>query len=101
MISVKNLFELIIIVLTIKLMVSRYQPPIQESFQAMICIALGTVIAISINPTRDGIITGLVGSGFAFYGGELFAEFKSVKNDIDKEIDNGNLSFKEDLDEQD
>ena len=80
MILIKDLVELTIIVLTIKLITSRYKPPIQESIQALICIGLGTVIAICVNPTKDGLITGVIGSAFAFYGGDLFNEFKSVKD---------------------
>lgn len=79
MISIKDLSELIIIVLTVKLVVAKYKPPIQESIQALICIFIGTSLAIFMNPSKEGLITGLVGSGFAFYGEELFNAFKNIK----------------------
>lgn len=34
-----------------------------------------------INPTKEGLVTAIMGSGFAFYGGELIDAFKSVAED--------------------
>lgn len=77
-----NLIELILVVLTLKLIVSRWQPPIQESKQAIFCIAVGTTIGWFINPTKEGIIYGIISSGIAFYGGDLISSFKSIKDEI-------------------
>lgn len=81
-ISVKSLFELIIIVLSIKLIVSKWQPPIQESKQALICIFIGTIIGFLIDQSKEGIVTGVIGSSFAFFGEELVTAFKGVRKDI-------------------
>lgn len=77
-----EILDLVLVVLTVKLIVSRYRPPIQESLQAIICIAIGVIISLIINPTVEGFITGVIGSGVAFYGGDLLNEFKTVKNEI-------------------
>lgn len=80
MIEIKGLIELIIVTLVIKLIVSQWYPPVQKSLQAIIAIGLGTAIAIFMNPTKEGLITGIIGSGFAFYGGELVQAFKDVQD---------------------
>lgn len=77
-----NLIELILVVLTLKLIVSRWQPPIQESKQAIFCIAIGTTIGWFINPTKEGIVYGIISSGIAFYGGDLLGSFKSIREEI-------------------
>lgn len=81
-IEIKSLLEIVIIVLTLKLIVSRWQPPLQESLQAIISITLGTAIGLIINPTVEGLISGIISSGIAFYGGDLLSEFRSIKEDI-------------------
>lgn len=81
-IEIKSLLEIVIIVLTLKLIVGRWQPPLQESLQAIISICLGTMIGLVINPTVEGFISGIISSGIAFYGGDLLSEFKSIKQDI-------------------
>lgn len=80
MISIKGLTELIIIILTVKLIVANYKPPIQESIQAIICIFIGMAVGVFMNPTKEGFITAIIGSGFAFYGEDLLNAFKNVKN---------------------
>ena len=77
-----NLIELILVVLTLKLIVSRWQPPIQESKQAILCIFLGTGLGLFVNPTKAGLIYGIIASGVAFYGGDLISSFKSIKDEI-------------------
>ena len=81
-IEIKSLLEIVIIVLTLKLIVSRWQPPLQESLQAIISICLGTLIGTIVNPTVEGFISGIIASGIAFYGGDLLAEFRTIKQDI-------------------
>lgn len=86
LIDVQNILELVIVVTTIKLITSRYQPPIQESIQAIICIGIGTILALFINFSPEGFITGIVGSGLAFYGKDLIQAYKRVESDI-KDMD--------------
>lgn len=81
-IEIKSLLEIVIIVLTLKLIVGRWQPPLQESLQAIISIALGTGIGLLMNPTIEGLISGIISSGIAFYGGDLLSEFRSIRQDI-------------------
>lgn len=81
-IEIKSLLEIVIVVLTLKLIVSRWQPPLQESLQAIISICLGTAMALVINPTVEGLVSGIISSGIAFYGGDLISEFTTIKEDI-------------------
>lgn len=85
-IELKSLLDLVLVVLIAKLIVSKYRPPIQESLQALICLFIGTSLGVFLNSTKEGFITGLIASGFAFYGGELFNEFKSVKENLKDDI---------------
>lgn len=89
-IEIKSLLEIVIVVLTLKLIVSRWQPPLQESLQAIISICLGTIIALAMNPTTEGLVSGIISSGIAFYGGDLISEFTSIRQDIA----NANISEK-------
>lgn len=93
-IEIKSLFEIIIVVLTLKLIVSRWQPPLQESVQAIISILLGTIIALVMNPTTEGLISGIMSSGIAFYGRDLISEFSSIKEDIADASINKNKKIK-------
>ena len=81
-IEIKSLLEIVILVLTLKRIVSRWQPPLQESWQAIISICLGTGLALAMNPTIEGFISGIISSGIAFYGGDLISEFTTIKDDI-------------------
>lgn len=50
-------------------------------FTAILVIAMGTMFGCFINPTKEGLVTAIMGSGFALYGGELIDAFKSVAED--------------------
>nr|DAY54826.1 MAG TPA: Protein of unknown function (DUF1043) [Caudoviricetes sp.] len=76
-ISVKSLFEVVVIVMIVKLIVSKYQPPLQESLQAIICILVGTIIGLLIDPSVEGFTTAIISSGVGFYGEELWSALKS------------------------
>ena len=76
-ISVKSLFEVVVIVMIVKLIVSKYQPPLQESLQAIICILVGTIIGLLIDPSVEGFTTAIISSGVGFYGEELRTALKS------------------------
>lgn len=83
MIPIKGVLEIILVVLTVKLIVSRYKPPFQESIQALICIFVGTAIALVVDPSLSGFTTGIIGSGIAFYGKDLLGEFSNTKKEMD------------------
>lgn len=83
MIEIKGLVELTIVTLIVKLIVKQWYPPVQKSLQAIFCLTIGTGIGVFINPSKEGFITALIGSGFAFYGGELKSAFYEVKDDFE------------------
>ena len=83
MIELKALVDLILIVLVVKLIVSQWYPPIIKSKQAILCITIGTLLALFLDPSKYGLVTGIIGSGFAFYGGELIQAFKTVADDAE------------------
>lgn len=82
MIEIKGLVELVLVTLIVKLVVMQWYPPIQKSLQAIFCLVIGTGFGVFMNPTKEGIITAIIGSGFAFYGGELIEAFKHVSEDV-------------------
>lgn len=83
MIEIKSLIEIIMVTLIIKLIVTQWTPPIQRSMCAILSIALGTALGYIMQPNIEGLIAGVIGSGFAFYGGELLQAFKMVTKDLD------------------
>ena len=90
-----DVFEIIIIVLTLKLITQRWKPPLQESLQAIISITLGTLIGVFLNPTKDGIILGIIASSVAFYGKDLISAFTVLKDDLKDVADvTDNIKFK-------
>ena len=86
MIELKSVINLILIVLSIKLIVMQWYPPIQKSKQAIISILLGTLMGCFLNPTKEGLVTGIIGSSFAFYGGELAQAFKMTCNEMEEVV---------------
>ena len=81
MIEIKSLVDIIIVTLVIKLITTQWTPPLQRSLCAIISITLGTLLGVFIDSTVDGFIAGIIGSGLAFYGGELIQAFKTVAED--------------------
>ncbi|HSQ87508.1 hypothetical protein [Romboutsia sp.] len=86
-----QIVELIVVTLIVKLIVMQWYPPIQRSLQGILCIVIGSGIGAYMNPTKEGVITAIIASGFAFYGGELIQAFKGVAKDAE-EIDDIILS---------
>ena len=82
-IELKSLVDLVLVVLVIKLVVSQWYPPITKSKQAILCIVIGTGLSLILDPSKTGLVTGIIGSGFAFYGEELITAFKGVANNVD------------------
>lgn len=81
-IELNLLFEVVFVALLVKLVVGQWYPPIQKSIQALFVCSIGSVTGWFLNPTREGLILGLVASAFAFYGKELVDAFHTVYNDI-------------------
>ena len=82
-IELKSLIDLILVVLVIKLVVSQWYPPIIKSKQAILCIVIGTGFSLLLDPSKTGLVTGIIGSGFAFYGEELITAFKGIADNVD------------------
>lgn len=81
-VDLKTVFEVCLIVLTLKIILNRWHPPIQESMQSIIAITLGTAVGYFINPTKDGFILAIIVSSISFYGKDLLGEFTTLKDDL-------------------
>lgn len=81
-VDMMNVLEIVFVVISLKLIVSRWQPPLQESLQSILCIIIGTVVGHFINPTREGLILGVVASSITFYGRDFFRAFTDLKSDL-------------------
>lgn len=82
MIEIKSLVELMLVVLGVKLVVLQWQPPFQKSVAGLICVGIGILFGVIMNPSKEGLTTAIIGSFFAFYGGELLQAFKDTTKDI-------------------
>ena len=81
-VDIRSVIEICPIVLTLKLILGRWYPPVQESIQSIIAITLGSAVGYFVNPTKDGLILGIVVSSISFYGKDLIREFSTLKDDI-------------------
>lgn len=79
MIEIKLIVELLAIMIGIKLILEKWEPPLKISYQAIIILLLGGVGGWFINPTKEGLITGLIGGTVAFWGRGIFAEIKEIQ----------------------
>ena len=80
--NVVDLIEVVLIVLTLKLITTRWKPPLQESLAAIISIVIGVAVGTLLNPTQEGIILAIVVSSISFYGKDLIQEFIDLKSDL-------------------
>lgn len=81
-VNIRSVIEICLIVLTLKLILGRWYPPVQESIQSIIAITLGSAVGYFISPTKDGLILAIVVSSISFYGKDLIKEFSALKDDI-------------------
>lgn len=81
-VDIRSVIEICLIVLTLKLILGRWYPPVQESIQSIIAITLGSAVGYFVNPTKDGLILAIVVSSISFYGKDLIKEFITLKDDI-------------------
>lgn len=77
-IELNLLLEVTFVALLIKLIIGQWYPPVQKSLQAILVCFVGSVTGVFLNPTREGLIVGLIASAFAFYGRELVDAFQTV-----------------------
>lgn len=76
------LAEIILVALTVKLIFAQWYPPIQKSVQAMACIIAGAGFGYFLNPTKQGLVLGIIASSVAFYGGELIGAFTKLTSEL-------------------
>lgn len=89
-----SVIEIAFIVLTLKLILGRWHPPLQESLQSIIAIIIGSGVGYFINPTKDGLIIAVVVSAIAFYGKTILSEFTDLKNDLEDELKDLDVNIK-------
>lgn len=81
-VNIVDVVEIVFIVLTLKLIIGRWHPPVQESLQSILCIVMGSVIGLFLNPTKDGVILAVITSSITFYGKDLLNAFTDLKTDL-------------------
>lgn len=81
-IELNLLFEVVFVSLLMKLIVGQWYPPVQKSLQAILVVVIGSGTGWFLNPTREGLILGMITSAFCFYGKELTEAFKNVKTEF-------------------
>lgn len=81
-IELNLLFEVVFVSLLLKLIVGQWYPPIQKSLQAILVVVIGSITGWFLNPTREGLVLGMIASAFCFYGKELTDAFKTVKTEF-------------------
>lgn len=79
MIEIQSIIELLTIMVGIKLILEKWEPPFQKSVQALIMLVVGGAGGWFINPTKDGLILGLIGGTVAYWGRNIFAEIQEIK----------------------
>lgn len=79
MIELQSIVELLAIMVGIKLILENYKPPIQKSVQALVMLFVGGAGGFLLNPTKEGLVTGLVGGTVAFWGRDIFAKVDEIK----------------------
>lgn len=79
MVDVQYVVELLAIMVGIKMILENYQPPVQKSVQAMIMLFIGGVGGYFLNPSKEGLIIGLVGGTVSFWGRDIFAKVDEIK----------------------
>ena len=79
MIELRSIIELLVIMVGIKFILEKWEPPIRVSYQALIMLILGGASGWFINASKEGFITGLIGGTVAFWGRGIFAEIKEIQ----------------------
>ena len=80
--DVVALGEVLLVALTVKLLFAQWYPPFQKSVQALACIIAGSGFGFFLNPSKQGLILGIVASSVAFYGGELTSAFTKLTSEL-------------------
>lgn len=76
--------QIIFVIITFKLMLSDYEPPIQKSLQALVCVIVGATLSTLLEPSIHGFMTGVICAGISFYGADYINEIRKI---TDKNLD--------------
>lgn len=76
--------QVIFVIVVFKLMLSDYEPPIQKSLQALVCVVVGAVLSTILEPNVHGFMTGIICAGISFYGADYVNEVRKI---ADKDLD--------------
>lgn len=77
--------EVIFVIVVFKLILSNYEPPIQQSIQAAICVVIGICFSMAVEQNVHSFMAGIIAAGIGFYGGQYVNELRSLKNEIDED----------------
>ncbi|MBU5289980.1 hypothetical protein AALJ34_17105 [Paraclostridium bifermentans] len=83
MIEIQSIIKLLTIMIGIKLILEKWEPPFQKSIQALIMLVIGGAGGWFIDSTKDGFLLGLIGGTVAYWGRNIFAEIKDIKDGSD------------------
>lgn len=80
-----GMVQLIFMLVVVRIILNNYKPPIQQSIQALICVACGIIVSMIIEPTINSFMNGIISAGIAFYGGIYFKAIKGLNDEAKDE----------------
>ena len=90
-IEVASLFKMLIIMISISLILSNWQPPIPRGQQGLVCFICGGILGYTFGGFNiDGVMLGLISSAIAFWRKELFDVFNEVKDETSGLVSSSN-----------
>lgn len=70
--------QVIFAVITFKLILGDYEPPIQKSLQAFVCVVIGSTLSTLLDPSVNGFMSGVICAGLSFYGADYINEIRKI-----------------------
>ena len=70
--------QIILVIITFKLILSDYIPPIQKSIQALVCVLIGSLLSVLVEPNVHGFMIGVISAGISFYGADYINELRKI-----------------------
>lgn len=70
--------QLILVIITFKLILGDHIPPIQKSIQALVCVFIGSLLSMLIDPSVHGFMAGVISAGISFYGADYINELRKI-----------------------
>lgn len=80
MIEIKELINILIILLGLKLVLEKWQPPVQVSLQSLIVLVAGACLGWFLMPTKEGLVNGLIAGTLAMWGKQIFAGIRDLED---------------------